>query len=552
MLKHIGIAALDPSRLKIRDYDLFINGAKVPLNDHGESIVNWGSRKEYFKNTYAILDLIENRREGHRSTRINGDSIVVFLPMMFTGNADFKETFVGQLPGGYVQVAALNSALTGKWLRNIDPSLPGILLGIAVAMLSALIHRNYSMIGFGLIINAVYFMSVGAAFVYGGWLLEWMNGWIAFNLTLVPIIVFSEVAAEIRSIRMNDALAGVLSPKMLAQISKAPEAFTLAAAEQIVTVMFVDFVGFSKLAEQRSSREVFESLRKHFAELGAIIHKYHGIVDKSLGDGLLGVFGFDPVTHKVSSNHADDAANCALEIQKFMALECASFKKSELHAGAVIFAARIGLNTGVAFIGNIGEQGRLDLTVIGHAVNLGKRYEDACEPFKILMGPNTEQYLGSKLKNRLLKRDLQIKHHKELLHSYELDPFLEEENLYNDAVSSFRNFANISRSDERIMVPPGQSWELRQGGIKAGHVVDYSKGGMCADLSNFYANKVTIICDLFIKSEADDRVLHEILGLNLLVRWGRKGGAGFRHGLGLSDESAARFNRLFAESHKSS
>jgi hypothetical protein len=89
---------------------------------------------------------------------------------------------------------------------------------------------------------------------------------------------------------------------------------------------------------------------------------------------------------------------------------------------------------------------------------------------------------------------------------------------------------------------------LRQSAAKAGIVVDYSIGVICADLSNFYANKVTIICDLVMKSEADGKILHEILGLNLFVRWGRKGSAGFRHGLGLSDESAARFNSLIAES----
>jgi len=55
-----------------------------------------------------------------------------------------------------------------------------------------------------------------------------------------------------------------------------------------------------------------------------------------------------------------------------------------------------------------------------------------------------------------------------------------------------------------------------------------------------------------MKSEADGKILHELLGLNLLVRWGRKGSAGFRHGLGLSEESAARFNSLVAESQKSS
>jgi len=547
ILKHLGIAGLEPNDFQIKGFDLYIRGSHVPLNEKGEAIANFSSRRHYFKNTYGISDLLENRRSGLKSSRIGPDSIVVLLPMMFTGNADFKETFAGQLAGGYVHVAALNSALTGQWLRVADPSLIGILLALAAAMIGATISRNYNMIAYALTANVIYIVVVGAFFVFGGILIEWVNGFMAFNIAFVPIVVLSEVAAEIKSIRMNDALAGVLSPKMLARISKAPEDFSLAPTEQTITVMFVDFVGFSKVAEQRSSREVFESLKKHFRELGSIVHKYHGIVDKSLGDGLLGVFGYDLVTREVSTSHADDALNCAVEIQRFMAHECASFKKSDADADAVIFAARVGLNTGVAFIGNIGEQGRLDLTVIGNTVNMGKRYEDACEAFKVLMGENTERYLSSKLKKLLVRRDLQIKHHKGLLHGYELDPFVGEEKLYKDAVTFFRNFSNIARSEERIIVPPGQSWELRQNGERVGTVVDYSSGGFCADLKNFYANKVALLFDLQVKSDIDGKVVKGIDGLNLVVRWGRKADSGFRHGLGLSDESAVRFNKLLAE-----
>jgi hypothetical protein len=50
-----------------------------------------------------------------------------------------------------------------------------------------------------------------------------------------------------------------------------------------------------------------------------------------------------------------------------------------------------------------------------------------------------------------------------------------------------------------------------------------------------------------VKSEADGKILHELIGLNMAVRWGRKADSGFRHGLGLSDESAVRFNKLLAE-----
>ena len=545
-LKHMAISSLDNSVVKIDGTSLYLNGEKISLNSEGEAVVNWSAKKSYAENTFRILDLVEIRQSGQFSQRIGPESIVLFLPLMFTGNADFKTTHVGQLAGGYVQAAILNSTLTGKWVHIKDPAYLGILFGVFFGFMGALIRRNYVMIFYALGFNVLFMLIIALLFLTTGWLVEWLNWMIAFNLTLVPVIILSEVAEEIRSIRMNDALTGVLSPKMLEQISKSPKGFTLSAVEQTVTVMFIDFVGFSTVAEQLPSRVVFESLKKHFSDLGKIIHKYHGIVDKSLGDGLLGVFGFDPVTREVSNTHAEDALLCSIEIQKLIADECANYKKSDENKDAVIFSARVGLNTGTVFIGNIGDDGRLDLTVIGHTVNMGKRYEDACEPFKIMLGQSTQQYLSSNLKSKLTKRDIQIKHHKELIHAFEFDPFEDNPKLYSSALHHYREFSKISRSSERLMVPSGQLWEIWQTGAKTGAVIDYSEGGVCVDLSAFYGNKVAVTLDLHIKSAADGRILQELKDLHAIVKWGRKSDAGYRHGLIFTDESAAKFDTVIA------
>lgn len=544
ILKHLALSHFDSSMVKINDTDLYLNGRKIGLNQDGEAVINWSAKKNYAENTYRILDLVEMRRAGRYSNLITQESIVLFLPLMFTGNADFKQTYVGQLVGGYAQAAIINSTLTGKWVSIFDPGYIGILLALVAGFLGALIRRNYVMMAYAVGFNIVFFFVCLGLFLSQGWLIEWLNCVIAFNFILIPVIILSEVAEEIRSIRMNDALSGVLSPRMLEQINKSPEAFNLSAVEQTVTVMFVDFVGFSMVAERMPSRVVFDSLKRHFSDLGRIIHKYHGIVDKSLGDGLLGVFGFDPVTREVSNTHAEDALMAAIEIQKFIAEECAAYGRTTDNAGMVIFASRVGLNTGTVFIGNIGEDGRLDLTVIGHAVNMGKRYEDACEPFKILLGHNTEQYLTSKLKTNLSKRDIQIKHHSELIHGFEMDPFHDNPKLYTDALNAFRDFSKVSRTAERLMVPPGQMWEVVQGGAKSGQVVDYSTGGICVDLAKFYGNKVAITLDLVVKSAEEGKILHELRGLHATVKWGRKSDTGFRHGLVFSEESTAKFGLL--------
>ena len=50
---------------------------------------------------------------------------------------------------------------------------------------------------------------------------------------------------------------------------------------------------------------------------------------------------------------------------------------------------RIGINTGVATVGNFGSQKRIDYTIIGNQVNIASRLESACEPGKILISHST-------------------------------------------------------------------------------------------------------------------------------------------------------------------
>ncbi len=547
MLKHMSLANPDISTLTIESSDVFVNGNQLFLNRDGESVVNYSSPKDYFKNTYEILDLVEMRRAGNFSNLIKNDSIVLFLPLMFTGNADFKQTFVGQLAGGYVHASILNSSLTGNWIHVFDPAYLGVFCAVLAGFFGALIRRNYMMISYAAAMNVIFFTACVVSFFAKGWLVEWLNCILAFNLMIIPVLIWLEVSEEIHSIRITDALSGVLSPKMLEQINKAPDMFSLSAVEQTVTVMFVDFVGFSKVAERMPSQLVFASLKRHFSDLGKIIHKHHGIVDKSLGDGLLGVFGFDPITKEVSTTHADDAVMAAIEIQQFIGRECAGYLESAEKSDKVIFASRVGLNTGSVFIGNIGEDGRLDLTVIGHAVNMGKRYEDSCEPFKILMGQNTKQYLSGKNREKVAQRDIKIKHHSELIHAYELDPFESSGELYTQAIKGFRDFSQVSRSSERLLVPPEQIWEMSHVSSKLGVVLDYSAGGLCVDLVNYLGNKVNVEFDLVIKSKTDSKVLHELKSLHAVVAWGRRFNGSFRHGLIFSGESQVKFSSMALE-----
>ena len=138
----------------------------------------------------------------------------------------------------------------------------------------------------------------------------------AFVATLLRIFVERVREKDKKSRYIHQALEGVVKPDELKNIALSPEKLNLEARERVVSVMFIDVVGFSLMIERELPRIAFDSLKKVLNEMTEIVHQYDGIVNKNLGDGLLCFFGYSIESDTVSFDHADKAVACALEIQR--------------------------------------------------------------------------------------------------------------------------------------------------------------------------------------------------------------------------------------------
>lgn len=161
------------------------------------------------------------------------------------------------------------------------------------------------------------------------------------------------------------------------------------AQEQIVTVLFADVKGFTALSERLSPREVQDLLNEYLHEMTDVIFKYHGTVDKYIGDGIMAVFGAPRLPDEPASDqHAVDAVAAALEMQ------AAQKRLVEKLDPDKAFSIRIGVNTGVAYTGFFGTRHRLEYTAIGDTVNIASRLESAAEPGSVFIGDNTCRTIG--------------------------------------------------------------------------------------------------------------------------------------------------------------
>ena len=134
----------------------------------------------------------------------------------------------------------------------------------------------------------------------------------------------------------------------------------LGGTERTVAALFVDVIGSTTLAAQRSPTEVVEILNRFFAVIVRAVEQQRGLVNKFEGDAVLAIFGA-PID-------LDDAAGAALCTAREIARELER-RVPELSAG-------IGVGFGPAVAGNVGAIERFEYTIIGDPVNESARLSE--------------------------------------------------------------------------------------------------------------------------------------------------------------------------------
>jgi adenylate cyclase len=152
-----------------------------------------------------------------------------------------------------------------------------------------------------------------------------------------------------------------------------------------LTLFFSDIVGFTTLADRMEPEDISELLNEYLSEMTAIAQNFGATVDKFIGDAMMIFFGAPRVTHE--REHALQAVRMAIAMQQRIGeLEVAWSRRSLLDAP---FQVRMGINSGIASVGNFGSRERMDYTAVGRQVNLAARLQTACAPGRILLSHAT-------------------------------------------------------------------------------------------------------------------------------------------------------------------
>jgi two-component system sensor histidine kinase ChiS len=133
------------------------------------------------------------------------------------------------------------------------------------------------------------------------------------------------------------------------------------SVQATMSILFADIRSFTNLSETMSPQENFNFINSYLRQVCPIIRQHNGFIDKYIGDAIMALF---PET-------IDDAVTAAIKMQKQVAV----YNEYRQSNGYLPIVIGIGIHTGNLMLGIIGEEERMDSTVIADAVNLASRLE---------------------------------------------------------------------------------------------------------------------------------------------------------------------------------
>ena len=150
------------------------------------------------------------------------------------------------------------------------------------------------------------------------------------------------------------------------------------------SILFTDFVGFTRHTEALEPAELLETLARYFGAFDKICDRFELTRIKTIGDSYMAAAGIPAA----SADHARDAVAAALAIRDYIAAE----NNARVALGEPAWEVRIGVHSGPAIAGSLGEHG---IDIWGDTVNVASRLEAASDAGRVNISEATLTLLGN-------------------------------------------------------------------------------------------------------------------------------------------------------------
>jgi adenylate cyclase len=397
---------VSPKQLRFGDH-------VVRVNPDGSARINYGGTLQSRFDTVPLSDVLRYRA-AKPGELVNGEDMhalgvskfkdkIVFIGAIAQGAGDQKPTPFAALEAGVVkQMTEVDNMLNDAFILEA-PEWASILLAFFVALFSvALVMVAQSFItdvGAPIFLTFAFFVITGGFITFTNiHILSAMPG-MAGTLAALCATAYNRFLASKDREFLKEAFSSYLDPDVLDQIVEGRKLPPLDGDEREITAFFSDIRGFSTFTEQLKGepRKLMKLLHDYLSAVTPVLKEHGACIDKYIGDAVVALFGaphHDP-------EHPLKACRAALAVQATVAELRREFAK----AGLPDVYTRVGLNTDVMLVGNMGSRSRpLNYTAIGDGMNLAARLEGTNKAYEtlILIGPKTADAVKGKMVTREL------------------------------------------------------------------------------------------------------------------------------------------------------
>ena len=361
--------------------------------DNGDPLLRWVPVEKIRR--VPLIDLLDAADDSAVLKKALGGHIV-FVGVSAIGAADRRSTPLrSDLPGTYVHITATLNLLRGEHAATDSPlprNLALGLLGLCPAMyLSWRRFTNTAVIVVGALLAAAAWTGVAVFGLNHGWLVPIGPALLGLVLPVLGEIGGRVGRAERSKAQIREAFDMYLAPAVVAELVANPDSLRLGGRRREITAFFSDVAGFTTISEKLDPADLTMLLNEYLGAMTEEILNEGGTIDKYIGDAIVAMFGA-PVDQP---DHAVRACRASLACRK----KLAQLQQGWAERGLPGIGARIGLNSGVAVVGNMGSARRFDYTMLGDTVNLAARLESANKAYgtDIMVGPHTAELVGQQV-----------------------------------------------------------------------------------------------------------------------------------------------------------
>lgn len=303
---------------------------------------------------------------------------IVFIGTSAIGLLDLRATpFKTDLPGVEIHAEVAEQVLHGQFLkrpRTLDHAeiVATILISLFIIFLAPFIGTGgLALLGSAMIGGGMF----GGLYAYKhyGYLVDPVYPSLAIVTIFIVSSILTNLRSEMEKRAVRQAFSHYISPVLMEELANDPEKLKLGGEVRELSIMFTDIRNFTTISQGMDPADLIKMMNDFLTPMTSCVLDNRGTVDKYMGDAMM-AFWNAPLD---DPDHARHACKSAMEMVKGLAPVNAALKAAAEKSGKPFkeLKAGIGINSGMASVGNMGSKQRFAYSALGDAVNLASRVE---------------------------------------------------------------------------------------------------------------------------------------------------------------------------------